>query len=50
MEFATKKYKISFLGGPTTPTYSSSAKAFFYYIYFFKSALLPVLQTFFTPV
>ena len=22
MEFAKKKYKISFLGGPTTPTYS----------------------------
>ena len=22
MEFAKKKYKISFVGGPTTPTYS----------------------------
>jgi hypothetical protein len=23
MEFAEKRYKISFLGGPTTPTYSN---------------------------
>ena len=23
MEFAKKRYKISFLGGPTTPTYSN---------------------------
>ena len=24
MEFVKKKYEISFLGGPTTPTYSTS--------------------------
>ena len=26
MEFAKKKFKISFLGGPTTPTYSTNIK------------------------
>ena len=37
MEFAKKKYKISFLGGPTTPTYSmfhfSSLKFFLAFLY-----------------
>ena len=28
MEFAKQKYEISFLGGPTTPTYSTSKHVF----------------------
>ena len=27
MEFAKKKFKISFLGDPTTPTYSNTSKS-----------------------